>query len=45
MKSDWGEVLSVDYLNSINYWAEVEELQKVIPYHSVKYKQIILNAL
>ena len=44
MKSDWGEVLSVDYLNSINYWAEVEELQKVIPYHSVKYKQIILNA-
>ena len=44
MKSDWGEVLSVDYLNSINYWAKLEELQKVIPYHSEKYKQINLNA-
>ena len=36
--------MSVDYLNSINYWAKIEELQKVIPYHSEKYKQIILNA-
>ena len=44
MKSDWREVLSVDYLNSINCWAKLEELQKVIPYHSEKYKQIILNA-
>ena len=44
MKSDWREVLSVDYLNSINCWANLEELQKVIPYHSEKYKQIILNA-
>ena len=43
MKSDWREVLSVDYLNSINCWAKFEELQKVIPYHSEKYKQIILN--
>ena len=44
MKSDWREVLSVDYLNSINCWAKLEELQKFIPYHSEKYKQIILNA-
>ena len=44
MKSDWREVLSVEYLNSINCWAKLEELQKVIPYHSEKYKQIILNA-
>ena len=44
MKSDLREVLSVDYLNSINCWAKLEELQKVIPYHSEKYKQIILNA-
>ena len=44
MKSDWREVLSVDYLNSINCWAKLEELQKVIPYQSEKYKQIILNA-
>ena len=44
MKSDWREVLSVDYLNSINCSAKFEELQKVIPYHSEKYKQIILVA-
>ena len=44
MKPDWREVLSVDYLKSINCWAKLEELQKVIPYHSEKYKQIILNA-
>ena len=44
MKCDWREVLSVDYLSSINCWAKLEELQKFIPYHSKKYKQIILNA-
>ena len=31
MKSDWREVLSDNYLNSINSWANLEELQKVIP--------------
>ena len=44
MKSDWREVWSVDYLNSINCLAKFEELQNVIPYHSEKYKHIILNA-
>ena len=44
MKSDWREVLSVDYLHSINCWAKLEEMQKATPYHSEKYKQIILNA-
>ena len=44
IKSGWREVLSVDYLNSINCWAKLEELQKVIQYHYEKYKQIILNA-
>ena len=34
MKSNWREVLSVDYLNSTNCWANLEELQKVIPHHS-----------
>ena len=45
MKSDSREVLSIDYLNSINCWTKLEELQKVIPYHSEKYKQILLNPL
>ena len=44
IKSYWREVLSVDYLNSINCWAKLEELQKVITSDSEKYKQIILNA-
>ena len=44
MKTEWKEVLSIDYLNSINCWAKLEEIQSVIPYHSEKYKQIILNA-
>ena len=44
MKSDRREVLIIDYLNSVNCWAKLVDLQKVIPYHSQKYKQIILNA-
>ena len=44
MKTEWRQVLSIDYLNSINCWAKLEELQNVIPFHSEKYKQIILNA-
>ena len=38
------EVLSVDYRNSINCWAKLEELQETIAYHSETYKQIILNS-
>ena len=44
MKSEWREVLSIDYGNSIRCWAMLEELQKITLYHSEKYKQIILNA-
>jgi len=42
-KIEWRNVLSTDFLNSINCWATLEDLQKVIPYHSNRYKQIILN--
>ena len=31
-------------MNSINCWAKLEELQNFIPYHSEKYKPIILKA-
>ena len=44
MKVEWNTLLSVEYLQSINCWATLEDLQKVIPYHSDKYKQIALNA-
>ena len=32
------------YLNSINCWATLTDLQKVIPFHANRYKQIILNS-
>ena len=38
------KLLSVEYLQSINCLATLEDLQKVIPYHSDQYKQIALNA-
>lgn len=44
MKINWNNVLSIDYLESMNCWATLEDLQKVIPFHSDRYKQIILNA-
>ncbi|XP_057289972.1 uncharacterized protein LOC130656435 isoform X1 [Hydractinia symbiolongicarpus] len=44
MKAEWKCILSVEYLNSIDCWATLYDLQKVIPYHSEKYKQIVLNA-
>ena len=43
-KLQWNEVLSVDYLNSINCWATLAHLQKVIPFHANRYKKIILNS-
>ena len=44
MKVNWNNVLSIDYLDSMNCWATLQDLQKVIPFHSDRYKQIILNA-
>ena len=32
----WNEVLHFDYLNSINYWATLADLQKVIPFQRVQ---------
>ena len=44
MKLQWNAVLNIDYLNSINCWATLADLQKVIPFHANRYKQIILNS-
>ena len=44
MKLKWNEVLSFYYLNSINYWSTLADLQKVIPLHANRYKQIVLNS-
>ena len=44
MKEEWTKILNIDYLNSINCWASLEDLQRVIPFHCNRYKQIIINA-
>ena len=44
MKVEWNTVLSVDYLSSINCWATLDDLQKVIPFHADKFTQVLLNA-
>lgn len=44
MKTSWNELLSIEYLNSINCWATLKDLQLVIPYHCNKYMQIVKNA-
>ena len=44
MKSEWSVVLSIEYLSSINCWATLEDLEKVIPYHADKFTQILLNS-
>ena len=44
MKVEWNTVLSVDSLSSINCWAMLDDLQKVIPFHAEKFTQILLNA-
>ena len=44
IKLQWNKVLCVNYLNSINCWATLADLQKVIPFHATRYKQIILNS-
>ena len=44
MRIEWTKILSIDYLNSINCWATLKDLEKVIPYHAPRYKQTMLNA-
>ena len=44
MKLQWNEVLSAEYLNSINCWATLTDLENVIPFHANRCKQIILNS-
>ena len=37
MKITWKNVLTIDYLNEMNCWASLQDLQKVIPFHSDRY--------
>ena len=40
----WNEVLSLEYLSSINCWASLKDMQLVVPFHCDKYNQIVLIA-
>lgn len=44
MRSEWNVLLSVDYLTQNGWWATLEEMQQVIPYHGDRFAQILLNA-
>lgn len=43
MKLQWNELLSINFLSSINCWASLEDMQKVIPYHADRFTQIMIN--
>ena len=41
MRVEWSTLLSIEHLESINCWASLADLQKVVPYHEDKYNQVI----
>ena len=43
MSIEWNTVLSIDHLTKINCWATLEEIQQVIPFHSNRFAQIMIN--
>ena len=44
LRVEWNELLSLEYLTSINCWATLEQMQNVVPFHENKYNQIIAIA-
>lgn len=44
MREEWRTILSIDYLEKIGCWANLEELQSVIPFHAPKFQQVVLNS-
>lgn len=43
MRSEWHDLLSVEYLSGIDCWASLQDLQNVIPYHGDRFGQVIIN--
>ena len=41
---DWSRALDIDNLNERNCWATLSELNKVIPFHSDRYEDILKRA-
>ena len=44
MGIEWNTLLSIEYLENINCWTTLKDLQNEIPYHENRYKQIVINA-
>ena len=41
MRVEWNTLLSIEHLESINCWASLADLQKVIPFHEDRYNQVV----
>ena len=44
MRVQWKTVLSIEYLESVNCWATLEDLQNVVPFHKDRFIQVLRNA-
>ena len=43
MRIEWNTLLSVEHFESLNCWATLKDLQRVVPYHIQRYNQIVIN--
>eukprot|EP00795_Rhopilema_esculentum_P009683 gene9683-17453_t len=41
--SEWSKNLSIEVLSGCNQWATMEEMERVIPYHLPRYKDVLTN--
>jgi hypothetical protein len=41
MRVEWNTLLSIEHFESINCWATLADLQRVIPFYTDKYEQIV----
>ena len=41
MRVEWKTVLSIEHLESVNCWASLTELQKVLPFYEVRFAQVV----
>lgn len=44
MRVEWNSVLSIETLESKNCWATLDDLQRVLPFHEARFKQVLTLA-
>ena len=42
--TEWTKNLSIEVLQATNQWATMEEMEKVIPFHLLRYKDLLLTS-